>query len=63
MKLLKGILITQDKQNISYGHVTNNHDRVIIIAHGFYNSKDAVLFQELKNRLLGGLIGRLENQQ
>ncbi len=52
MKLSKGILVTQDKQNISYEHASNNHDRVVIIAHGFYNSKDAVLLQELKNKLL-----------
>ncbi len=52
MKLSKGILITQDKQKISYEHAANNHDRVVVIAHGFYNSKDAVLLQELKKRLL-----------
>jgi len=49
MELLKGTLTTQDSQKISYEHALNNHDRVIIIAHGFYNSKDAVLLQELKN--------------
>lgn len=52
MKLLKGNLITQDGQKIAYEHAQNNYDRVIVIAHGFYNSKDAVLLQELKSRLL-----------
>jgi len=52
MELLKDTLITQDRQKISYEHALNNHDRVVVIAHGFYNSKDAVLLQELKNSLL-----------
>ena len=52
MGLLRGILKTQDSESISYEHSLNNHDRVVIIAHGFYNSKDAVLLQGLKNRLL-----------
>jgi pimeloyl-ACP methyl ester carboxylesterase len=52
MTLSKGILITQDRQKISYEHALNNRDRVVVIAHGFYNSKDAVLLQELKNKLL-----------
>ncbi len=52
MKLSKGILITQDGQKISYEHTSNNHDRIIVIAHGFYNSKDASLLQKLKNNLL-----------
>lgn len=52
MKLSKGILVTQDNQKISYEHTLNNHGRVVVIAHGFYNSKDAVLLQKLKNKLL-----------
>ncbi|MFH1876196.1 MAG: alpha/beta hydrolase [Candidatus Omnitrophota bacterium] len=52
MKVLKDTLIAQDGQKISYEHTVNNHDRVVIIVHGFYNSKDAVLLQELKNNLL-----------
>ncbi len=52
MELLKGTLITPDRQKISYEHALDNHDRVIVIAHGFYNSKDAVLLQKLKKSLL-----------
>lgn len=52
MALLIGILMTQDGQRISYEHSTGHHDRVVIIAHGFYNSKDAVLLQKLKDDLL-----------
>jgi pimeloyl-ACP methyl ester carboxylesterase len=52
MESRKGTLVTQDRKNIAYEQALNNHDRVIVIAHGFYNSKDAALLQELKNRLL-----------
>ncbi len=47
-----GILITKDKHNIAYRHYRQGHDGVIIIVHGFYNSKDAVLLQQLANALL-----------
>lgn len=50
--LISGVLITPDKQKIAYNHYENGHDRVIIIAHGFYNSKDAILLQNLKDNLL-----------
>ena len=47
-----GTLITKDKCNITYCHYQANHDKVIIIAHGFYNSKDAVLLERLAIDLL-----------
>jgi len=50
--LLSGILITSDNQKIAYDNYNNGHKEVIIIAHGFYNSKDAVLLQQLKDNLI-----------
>lgn len=42
-----GTLLTTDNCNIDYRHYQNHNDKVIVIAHGFYNSKDAELLQEL----------------
>lgn len=50
--LLKGILLTSDKQKIAYYHYKNNHDKLVIIAHGFYNSKDCILLQSLAQSFL-----------
>ena len=50
--VVSGILITPDKQKIAYNHYKNGHNRVIVIVHGFYNSKDATLLQNLKDNLL-----------
>lgn len=47
-----GNLLTQDNCKINYYHYRAKHDKVIIIAHGFYNSKDAVLLQSLAKDLL-----------
>lgn len=52
LMVVSGILVTPDKQKIAYNHYENGHKRVIIIAHGFYNSKDATLLQQLKDNLL-----------
>lgn len=46
-----GILITKDKHKITYSHYVQGFDKVIIIAHGFYNSKDAVVLQQLAESL------------
>ena len=40
-------LITVDQHTISYQHFKNNHPQVVVIAHGFYNSKDTELLQGL----------------
>ncbi len=45
--LLSGTLSTSDKQEIAYDHYKNGHSKAIIIAHGFYNSKDSVLLKQL----------------
>lgn len=42
-----GILVTKDKQQIHYDHYLNNHKEAVIIAHGFFNSKDSVLIRKL----------------
>lgn len=45
--LLSGILLTSDHQKIAYDHYNYGHDKVIVIVHGFYNSKDAVVLKKL----------------
>jgi pimeloyl-ACP methyl ester carboxylesterase len=47
------ILTTRDKQSISCRHFQNNHPEVVVIAHGFYNSKDTELLQGLAGKLTG----------
>ncbi|MBF0384434.1 MAG: alpha/beta fold hydrolase [Candidatus Omnitrophica bacterium] len=45
--LVTGFLLTADNQKIFYNHYKSGHDKVIIIAHGFFNNKDTLLFKEL----------------
>ena len=40
-------VLTEDRQTISYDHYKNGQGRLVIIAHGFFNSKDAILLKEL----------------
>jgi pimeloyl-ACP methyl ester carboxylesterase len=51
--VISKILTTDDKQTISCRHYKNNHPHVVVIAHGFYNSKDADLLQGLAGDLTG----------
>jgi pimeloyl-ACP methyl ester carboxylesterase len=51
--IISETLTTLDKQTISCRHYKNNHSKVVVIAHGFYNSKDAELLQELAENLTG----------
>ena len=37
---------------IAYDHYQAGHSNVIVIAHGFYNSKDSVLLQDLEKSLI-----------
>lgn len=48
----RGFILTEDKHKISYMHFSAGHSKVIIIAHGFYNSKEAVVLQQLAKILL-----------
>lgn len=50
--LLSGTLLSSDGERIAYDHYRNGHNQAVVIAHGFYNSKDSVLLQEIKNKLL-----------
>lgn len=43
---------TSDHKKIAVDHYRNDHPKVVILAHGFYNSKQAVLFQEMARGLL-----------
>lgn len=52
IKLTSRYLTTKDNQRIACDHYQAGHDKVIVIAHGFYNSKDSVLIQRLKEYLI-----------
>lgn len=43
----KGYVVASDGHKVFYDHYTNGHEKALIIAHGFFNSKQAVLLQEL----------------
>ena len=49
--ILSGYLMTTDHQKIHYDHYKNGHKEVVIIAHGFFNSKQAVLLKNLSKDL------------
>jgi pimeloyl-ACP methyl ester carboxylesterase len=51
--LSSDFLITEDNHKIAYDHYRQGHDKVIVVAHGFFNSKDAVLIRRLKDMLIG----------
>ncbi len=51
-KKSSGTLLTPDKHKIAFDHYRAGHSKLIIIAHGFYNSKDAVVLQRLAESLL-----------
>jgi pimeloyl-ACP methyl ester carboxylesterase len=51
--LSSGTLLTSDNCTIDYLHYKNGHEKVIIVAHGFYNSKEAVLLKKLAESFLG----------
>lgn len=50
--LLNLFVLASDGTKVYFDHYKNNHKNVIIIAHGFYNSKEAVLLKQLANDLL-----------
>lgn len=49
--VVTNILVTADKQKIAYRHYKGGHDKVIVIVHGFYNSKDAVTLKKIAEDL------------
>ena len=50
-EVASGTLTTADHQKISYQHFKNGGLAVIIIAHGYYNSKQCLLLQQLTQAL------------
>src|SRR5271154_3239035 len=48
---LSGYLITSDRHKIYYDQFKADHKKVIIIAHGFFNSKQAVILKDLGGSL------------
>ena len=49
--ILSAILLTSDKHKISYDHYECGHKAVVVIAHGFFTSKESVLLKKLKDGL------------
>jgi pimeloyl-ACP methyl ester carboxylesterase len=49
--ILSGTLLSSDHKKIAYRHYNTGHDKVIIIVHGFYNSKDCVIFKKIADNL------------
>jgi pimeloyl-ACP methyl ester carboxylesterase len=47
-----GTLISSDKHKIAYDHYTAGHSQVVIIVHGFFNSKQSELLLQLKDGLI-----------
>lgn len=47
MKTKTGHVVTDDGKRIFYDHYLNGHTKALILAHGFFNSKEAVLFKEM----------------
>lgn len=45
-------LLTSDKHSIAFDLYQAGHEKLIIIAHGFFNSKDSLLLLRLKDTLL-----------
>ncbi len=48
---VSGYLTTSDQHKVYYDQYKSNHKKVIIIAHGFFNSKQAVLLKQLGESL------------
>jgi pimeloyl-ACP methyl ester carboxylesterase len=49
----KGFVLSADGHKVHYDWYENGHKRAIIIAHGFYTSKQAVLLKQLARSLSG----------
>jgi pimeloyl-ACP methyl ester carboxylesterase len=51
---ISGYLTTSDRHKVHYDQLKAGHQKVIIIAHGFFNSKQAVLLKQLGESLNDG---------
>lgn len=47
-----GVVFTDDQQQIHYDLYRNGHSQIVVIAHGFFNSKEAVLLKILARELM-----------
>lgn len=47
--VITGFVTTEDNIKIAYNHIITNHKAVLIIAHGWFMSKDSQAFQALSN--------------
>ena len=46
-----GMLKTKDNHKLAYHYYDNNRDKVVVIVHGFYNSKDSELLTHLSEEM------------
>ncbi len=46
-----GYLLTSDQHKVHYDQYQSNHKKVIVVAHGFFNSKQAILLKQLGESL------------
>ncbi|MBF0569893.1 MAG: alpha/beta fold hydrolase [Candidatus Omnitrophica bacterium] len=51
LKIVKESVLTEDQHRISCLHYASGHDRCLVISHGFYNSKDALVLDDLARSL------------
>lgn len=49
--ILAGQLLTADQTKIQYTHYKSGHERVIVIAHGFFNNKQVFLMKHIAESL------------
>ena len=49
--MIKCHVITTDHHKIYYDYYKNNHRKLVVIAHGFFNSKNSVLLKDLAREL------------
>jgi pimeloyl-ACP methyl ester carboxylesterase len=42
-----GFVTTEDGKRIAFSHINGGFSKVVVIAHGFYNNKDTLLFRRL----------------
>lgn len=52
VKVTSDFLITKDKEKIAYTLYSKGSKNLIVIAHGFFNSKECVLLKKLKDLLM-----------
>lgn len=47
-----GYVLTEDQKKIYYDHYRCGHSKAVILAHGFFNSRKAVLFKDMAAALI-----------